>query len=97
MDELFNQVMKIIYDKNYIVFVMKLTSDDNSFEDFFWWWAVEKKYVEKYFNYPVENLSIQAANIYCNDEANADEGFSCASYDTVEEAEKDYFENGGGI
>lgn len=81
-----NEVQKIIYDKGTIVFLMKLG-------DYYWWWAVEKPEVAKYFNYPVENLSIAAANIYCNDEANSEEGCSAAGFETIEEAEKDYWED----
>ena len=87
-DEPYNQVTGIIYDRNYVVFVMKMMGVEDSF---YWWWGVEKQDVEKYYGYPAENLTTQAAYAFCNDEDNANEGFSCASFNSAHEAAKDYF------
>ena len=87
-EEIINELVKVVTTDSEVVFITKIEND-------YFWWAVEREIIEKYFNHPADELTNEEANVFINDEDNADEGGSCGGFNTLEEAEADYM--GGGL
>jgi len=79
-----NNVLLMIKNGSDVVFIIRAEGQED-----YWYYQVEVADVEKYFNVDIYSVTLEMAQIYCNDAKNETYGFSGAGYENIEDILKE--------